>query len=74
VSSRSPPEGKLVGQIKLPTRNITCVEFVGTDLFITTARDDDDEGEGDSKLHGGGLFRVDVGTTGLPPNNYKFAR
>ena len=64
------PEGRLVGQIKLPTRNITCCEFVGTELFITTAADDEAEGGEESKKFGGGLFRVDVGTTGLA--HYKF--
>lgn len=64
-------EGKVVGQVNLPTRNITCTEFVGTELFITTASDND--GEGDSKLYGGGLFRVDVGTTGVAPHNFKLS-
>lgn len=59
------PEGKLVGHINLPTKNITCVQFVGTELFITTASDDG--GEGESKAYGGGLYRVDVGATGLEP-------
>jgi sugar lactone lactonase YvrE len=63
------PEGKLVGEIKLPTKNITCTEFVGTVLYITTA--DDEEGEEESKKYGGGLFRVDVGITGVPPHNFK---
>lgn len=57
------PEGKLIGQINMPTKNITCCEFVGTELYITTANDDD--GEGRSKELGGAVFRVDVGTTGL---------
>lgn len=57
------PQGDIIGAVILPTRNITCPEFAGTELFITSA--DDDEGEGDSKKYGGGLFRVDVGTTGL---------
>lgn len=65
------PEGKLVGQINLPTKNITCPEFVGTELFITTANDD--EGEGESKAYGGGLFRVDVGTRGLEATSFKLA-
>jgi sugar lactone lactonase YvrE len=65
------PEGKLVGQINLPTKNITCTEFVGTELFITTANDD--EGEGESKAYGGGLFRVDVGTRGLEATSFKLA-
>ncbi|KAL1881998.1 hypothetical protein VTK73DRAFT_2980 [Phialemonium thermophilum] len=63
------PQGKVVGQINLPTRNITCPEFVGTVLYITTAADD--EGEGDSKRYGGGLYRVDVGVTGVAPHKFK---
>ncbi|KAK3380086.1 hypothetical protein B0T24DRAFT_182226 [Lasiosphaeria ovina] len=63
------PEGSIIGQVNLPTRHITCCEFVGTELFITCA--EDDEGEGDSKRYGGGLFRVDVGTTGLGHHNFK---
>lgn len=63
------PEGKIIGQINLPTKNITCCEFVGSELFITTANDD--EGEGRSKELGGALFRVDVGTTGLEPFKFK---
>lgn len=58
----SPDEGRIVGQIKLPTSNITCVEFAGTELFITSAADGV---EGENVKYGGGLFRVDVGTTGL---------
>ncbi|KAK3375140.1 hypothetical protein B0H63DRAFT_268390 [Podospora didyma] len=63
------PEGKIVGQVKLPTKHITCCEFVGTELFITCA--DDNEGEGDSKKYGGGLFKVDVGVAGLPHHDFK---
>jgi sugar lactone lactonase YvrE len=63
------PEGKVIGQINLPTKNITCCQFVGTELFITTARDDD--GEAQSKELGGALFRVDVGTTGLEAFKFK---
>lgn len=65
------PEGKVIGQINLPTKNITCCEFVGSQLYITTANDD--EGEGRSKELGGALFRVDVGTTGLEPFKFKLA-
>ncbi|OIW33480.1 hypothetical protein CONLIGDRAFT_179785 [Coniochaeta ligniaria NRRL 30616] len=62
-------EGKLVGRIDVATKNVTCVEFVGTTLYITTAGDE--EGEGDSKKYGGGLFRVDVGARGLEPFAFK---
>lgn len=63
------PEGKLVGEIRLPTKHITCPQFVGTELIITSAADED--GEGQSKELGGAVFRVDVGTTGLDLFEYK---
>ncbi|CAI4217866.1 unnamed protein product [Parascedosporium putredinis] len=65
------PEGKLVGEVRLPTRNITCTQFVGTELYITTANDDEAEGGERSKNLGGGLFKVDVGVEGLPLFPYK---
>ena len=68
---RLSPAGEIIGQVNLPTRNITCCEFVGTKLFITCANDE--EGEGDSKRYGGGLFSVDVGTTGLGHFDFKLA-
>lgn len=66
------PEGKLIGEIKLPTRNITCTQFVGTELFITTASDP--EGDEQSQKNGGALFRVDVGTTGVEPFEFKLKK
>lgn len=63
------PGGKLIGQINLPTRNITCVQFAGTELIITTAADDSvDE---TSKALGGAVFRVDVGVGGLELFDFK---
>jgi sugar lactone lactonase YvrE len=35
------PEAKLVGEILLPTRNPTCPVFVGTELLITSAQEDE---------------------------------
>ncbi|KAH8894818.1 regucalcin [Thozetella sp. PMI_491] len=63
------PEGELIGQVNVPTRHVTCVEFVGTQLYITTASDD--EGEGDSKKYGGAVFKAEVGTTGLEAYKFK---
>ncbi|KAH6897178.1 hypothetical protein B0T10DRAFT_476163 [Thelonectria olida] len=63
------PAGQLVGEVQLPTRNITCVQFAGTELVITTAADD--EGEGASREYGGDVFRVDVGTRGLELYEFK---
>ncbi|TDZ29315.1 putative sugar lactone lactonase YvrE [Colletotrichum spinosum] len=59
------PEGKLIGEVRLPTKNITCVQFVGTELFITTASLEDGDGDESQRENGGGLFRVDVDARGL---------
>ncbi|KAJ6446675.1 calcium homeostasis protein regucalcin [Purpureocillium lavendulum] len=59
------PKGELVGEVRLPTRNITCVQFAGTELIITSAADDAADAEPRSRALGGAVFRVDVGTTGL---------
>lgn len=64
------PRGELVGQVTVPTRNVTCCEFVGTELFITTAADDGGE-DARSRELGGAVFRVDVGMTGLRPFRFK---
>jgi sugar lactone lactonase YvrE len=65
------PEGQLIGEIKLPTRNITCVEFVGTELYITTAAMEENEGSAEEVALSGALFRLSIGTTGLSPNLFK---
>lgn len=62
------PEGKVVGKISLPTRNITCVQFVGDDLVITSAGDESSEADSrwpESARLGGSLFRVNVGVEGM---------
>ncbi|KAG6174526.1 hypothetical protein E4U35_007652 [Claviceps purpurea] len=63
------PAGHVTGQVSLPTRNITCVQFAGTELVITSAADEDDEGQ--SKRYGGSLFKVNVGKGGLELFKYK---
>ncbi|KAL2135523.1 hypothetical protein VTI74DRAFT_8129 [Chaetomium olivicolor] len=64
------PEGKVVGEVKIPTRNVTCCELVGNgELVITTAGDG--EGEGESKRLGGAVFKVKVGAEGTPRFAYK---
>lgn len=70
---RISPEGKVIGQILLPTRNVTCAAFVGTELFITTAKDDvDDDKLPNSVRYGGHLYKIDVGVRGQPKNQFRF--
>lgn len=64
-------DGHIMGEIRLPTNNITCTQFVGTELYITTAEDEAAEGGEESKALGGAVFRVDVGVKGLPLFKYK---
>ncbi|TQN63681.1 Cell growth-regulated protein 1 [Colletotrichum shisoi] len=64
--------GELVGEVRVPTLAVTCVQFVGTALFITTAQlGEDDEATDEQRALGGALFRVDVGAKGLDPFEFK---
>ncbi|KAL4899752.1 hypothetical protein BDW74DRAFT_107291 [Aspergillus multicolor] len=64
--------GKVIGEISLPTRNITCPAFVGTELFITTAKDDtNDDQFPESIRYGGHLYKVDVGIRGQPKHEFQ---
>jgi sugar lactone lactonase YvrE len=71
---RISPEGKLIGKINLPTRNVTCPAFVGEDLFITTAAEEDAENHPESAKHGGGLFKVHVGIKGVGEHAFKLTK
>lgn len=71
---RISPAGQVIGQIDLPTRNPTCPVFVGTELFITSAKDErDDERLPQSVRYGGRVFRVDVGVRGVAKHEFRFA-
>lgn len=63
--------GEVVGKVKLPTRNITCTQFVGTELFITTAGMEDGEGSAAEVALSGAVYRVDVGVRGLDLFEFK---
>ncbi|KAL1901283.1 rRNA-processing protein cgr1 [Ceratocystis pirilliformis] len=64
------PNGEVVGEVCLPTLNVTCVQFVGSKLFITTAADED-SGDEKSIEFGGAVFMVEVGAQGLNPFEYR---
>ena len=68
--ARISPEGKVVGEVKFPTRCITCPVFIGTELWVTSA-DEENEEEVESKKYGGGIFKVDVGIGGLKEFKFK---
>lgn len=59
-------EGKVTGEVLLPTRNITCCVFAGTDLFITSAKEDEPDKNAQSAKFAGNVFKVNVGITGPP--------
>jgi len=58
------PEGKVIGRVDYPTKAITCPVFIGTELWVTTAG-------GDEEKYGGGVFKVDVGISGLKDFKFK---
>lgn len=65
------PQGKLMGEISLPTRMITCPAFAGEDLFITSAEEEEPEKYPDSVKYGGSLFRLHVGVGPLPLHKFR---
>ncbi|KAL8811142.1 MAG: hypothetical protein Q9200_002025 [Gallowayella weberi] len=65
------PEGKIVGEIEMPTRMISCPGFAGEELFVTSAEEEEPEKYPDSVKYGGSLFRVNVGITGMPLHRFK---
>ena len=68
---RISPEGKVVGEVLLPTRCITSVAFVGTEIYITSAEEPEPEKYPHSAKFGGNVFRIDVGVEGLPKHKAK---
>ena len=66
---RISPQGSVTGVVHLPTRNITCPTFVGTELYITSAKEAEPDKYPESAQFGGNLFRVDVGIEGMPKYN-----
>jgi sugar lactone lactonase YvrE len=65
------PAGEVTGRIRLPTRGVTCVQFVGEELFITTAEDEIGSSESESVKLGGAVFRVHVGVRGVDLFKFK---
>lgn len=70
---RISPEGKITGEILLPTRNITCCVFAGEDLFITSAEEDEPDKYPESAKYAGNLFKAHVGVGGAPKHKARLA-
>lgn len=68
---RVAPDGRVVAEIECPTRCVTCPGFCGTELFITSAAEEEPEKHEWSKRYEGALFRVDVGVRGSPLNLFR---
>ena len=68
---RVSPEGKILAEIVLPTRCVTCPVFVGTELFITSMAEIERDEFPWSIVSQGALFKVDVGVTGRPVNKFR---
>lgn len=67
---RISPQGEVVAEIRVPTSQVTCPCFVGTQLFITSAGGSGKDGEPVDK-YAGSCFLVDVGVRGLKRFKFK---
>ena len=66
-------QGEITGEVLLPTRNITCPVFAGTDLFITTAIEAEPEKYPQSAKFAGNLFKVNVGVEGVSKHKVRLS-
>lgn len=71
---RISPKGEVTGEVLLPTRNITCPVFAGTDLFITSAVEEEPEKFPESAKFAGNLFKVNVGVGGAEKNKARLSQ
>ena len=67
---RISPDGKVIGEVSLPTRCVSCPRFFSEDLIITSAVEEDPKAYPDSSKYGGSVFRVHVGVAGMPINKW----
>ncbi|KAK5017671.1 hypothetical protein BJ546DRAFT_902924 [Cryomyces antarcticus] len=57
--------GEVVALVELPTRCVSCPGFVGEELLVTSAEEEDPDGYPESKRFQGAVFRVHVGIGGM---------
>lgn len=68
---RLSPKGKIIGEIIMPTRMVTCPGFVDQYLFVTSAEEEEPDKYPESVDLGGSLFKIDVGVSGLSLHKFK---
>ncbi|KAF2224587.1 hypothetical protein BDZ85DRAFT_281167 [Elsinoe ampelina] len=67
-------QGRILVEISLPTRCITCPAIAGEDLYITCAEESDPDKHPESAKYQGGLFKINIGVKGAPLNEFKPAK
>lgn len=65
------PQGDITGEISFPTRFVTCPEFVGTELIVTTALEKEPLSYPESVRWSGKVYKLDVGVQGKPRNPFR---
>ena len=68
---RISPAGKVVAEIVLPTRCVTCPVFAGEDIYITSAEEEAPDKFPESVKFQGCLFKCHVGVRGLKRHRFK---
>ncbi|TKX21034.1 hypothetical protein C1H76_6574 [Elsinoe australis] len=66
--------GKILAEITLPTRCVTCPAIAGEDLFITCAEEEEGDKYPESVKNQGALFKIHIGVKGAPLNAFKPAK
>ncbi|THY93972.1 hypothetical protein D6C93_05476 [Aureobasidium pullulans] len=70
---RVSPAGDIVAEITLPTRCVTCPGICGEDLYITSAAEEDPDKYPESAKLQGATFKVPIGVTAAPINEFKMS-
>jgi sugar lactone lactonase YvrE len=68
---RISPQGKVLAEVKFPTRCVTCPGFAGEDLYVTSAEEEDPVRFPNSTKLQGAIFKIHVGIRGLRPHKFK---
>ena len=68
---RISPQGKVVAEILLPTRCVTCPAFAGDSLFITSAQEEEPDKFPESTKFQGNLFKCQVGIRGQKRHRFR---